>query len=269
MNDTNKPKPGRDGSWGPAARDWAAAQEGTMSPIFKAVLARVGVGPGKAVLDVGCGTGLFCLLASRMGAEVAGIDASPGQIEVARERLPNADLRQGEMDELPFDSGVYDLVSCCNALQYSTDTLQALREMIRVAKPGATVSILTSGRTGPHGMRAFFAGLSALREQKPEATPPPPRPLFADPDALGRYMAEAGLTLYEEKEVECDWDYPNLETALKGGLSFAPGVRAIRDLGKDAVYEAVAAELEQYKTASGGYHIPNMARYVLGRVKAN
>lgn len=36
--------------------------------------------------------------------------------------------------------------------------------------------------------------------------------------------------------------------------------------GKDAVYELVSQSPEPYKTESGGYHIPNHARYVLGRV---
>jgi len=80
-------------------------------------------------------------------------------------------------------------------------------------------------------------------------------------------MEEAGLEVFEEGEVDCDWDYPDLATALKGGLSFAPGVRILRYAGKDAVYELVSQSLEPYKTESGEYHIPNRARYVLGRVK--
>jgi hypothetical protein len=67
--------------------------------------------------------------------------------------------------------------------------------------------------------------------------------------------------------VECDWDYPDLETALRGILSFAPGVRAIRAAGAEPVRAAVAEALAPYRTTSGGYHLPNRARYVLARAE--
>src|SRR5947209_9994319 len=91
-----------DDVWGVASRDWAAIQEKTLCPLFAAVLEAAGVGSGSKVLDVACGTGLFCLMATKRGSIVAGLDASPGQLVVAHERLPNADLREGEMEVLPF-----------------------------------------------------------------------------------------------------------------------------------------------------------------------
>ena len=265
-NNSGAPKPGRDGSWGAAARDWAEAQEATMQPVFEAVLDRAEIGEGKAVLDVGCGTGLLCLLAFQRGAAAAGLDASTGQLEVARERLPQADFRLGEMEQLPFEDEQFDLITSCNALQYSTDTVGTLREMARVAKPGAIVGIMTGSRTGPSGMSAFYSNLGELREKTSGPDSRAPRVLFSDPDALIRFMQEAGLEVFEEQEVDCDWDYPDLATALKGGLSFAPGVRILQHAGKDAVHRLVEQSLEPYKIEGGGYHIPNRARYVLGRV---
>jgi SAM-dependent methyltransferase len=260
-------KPGRDGSWGAAARDWATYQEGTMSPIFKAVLERVDIGPGKAVLDVGCGTGLFCMMAIDTGATAAGLDASAGQLEVARERLPQADFRQGEMEDIPFADNQFDLISCCNALQYSMDPLSTLRQMKRVSKPGGSVSIISGTRTstGTSGMGAVYANLMELREKTSAPGPKAPRIIFSDPDAITRFMGEAGLEVYDEQEVDCPWDYPDLESAFRGGMSFAPGVRIIQYAGRDAVYELVRQSLEPYKTSTGGYHIPNRARYVLGK----
>lgn len=237
-----------------------------MQPIFEAVLDRAEVGEGKAVLDVGCGTGLLCSLAYKLGATATGLDASAGQLEVARERVPQVDFRLGEMEQLPFEDGQFDLVTGGNALQYSTDTVGTPREIARVSKPGGIVGIMTGSRTGPSGMGAFYSNLGELRETTSGPGSRAPRVLFSDPDALTRYMEEAELEILEEREVDCDWDYPDLATALRGGLSFAPGVRILRHAGKEAAYELVAQSLEPYKTESSGYHIPNRARYVLGRV---
>jgi SAM-dependent methyltransferase len=261
---------GRDGGWGAAARDWAALQEGSQRPVFERVLARAGIGQGSAVLDVACGTGLFLLLAQERGAAVAGLDASAGQLAVARERLPDGDLREGEMDALPFEDGRFDLASCSLALQYATDAVQALREMRRVGKPGASVAIITPPLTGARGSGVTFEALAPFRAQGQAApTDPvtPARAIFREPGTLERFMAEAGLAIYDDGVVATDWDYPDLDSALRGVLSYAPGVRAIRTAGVEAVHAAVAPALEPFRTASGGYHLPNQSRYVLARAQ--
>lgn len=60
-----------------------------------------------------------------------------GLLEVAKERAPDADLRVGDREELPYDSGTFDYVTAFNAVQYATDPRRALAQLARVAKPGA------------------------------------------------------------------------------------------------------------------------------------
>jgi 2-polyprenyl-3-methyl-5-hydroxy-6-metoxy-1,4-benzoquinol methylase len=60
-----------------------------------------GIEAGASVLDVGCGSGEFCELASARGARVSGSDAAEGLVEIARCRLPEADLRVGPIERLP------------------------------------------------------------------------------------------------------------------------------------------------------------------------
>ena len=88
------------------------------------------------VLDVGCGNGDFCALALERGAQVSGIDAAPAMIATAKERAPDADLRVGEMDALPYADGAFDLVTGFNSLQFSDDPVAALREWMRVGRHG-------------------------------------------------------------------------------------------------------------------------------------
>ena len=100
----------------------------------------VGAGGGTRLLDAGCGSGLALALAARRGAVVTGLDALAGLLAIARERLPEADLREGDLEELPYADDSFDAVTAFNAVQYASDPTAALREIKRVAVPGAPVA---------------------------------------------------------------------------------------------------------------------------------
>ncbi|MEP6592990.1 MAG: class I SAM-dependent methyltransferase, partial [Acidobacteriota bacterium] len=106
-------------------------QEGTARPLFERVLERTNVGPGTRYLDVGCGAGLACHLGATRGAEVAGLDATESLLAVARQRVPTADLRVGEMEQLPFEDAAFDVVTGFNSFQYAARPIQALAEAKR------------------------------------------------------------------------------------------------------------------------------------------
>src|ERR1700689_4047925 len=63
---------------------------------------RLGVTKGDRLLDIACGAGLAVELAELRGAVCAGIDASQRLINIALDRSPNADLRVGDMHDLPW-----------------------------------------------------------------------------------------------------------------------------------------------------------------------
>lgn len=86
--------------WGARAHDWAAS-EVRQVPTYEEAIRRVGIGAGQRVLELGCGSGVFLRLAADRGAEVFGLDASEALIELARSRVPEADLRVGDMQFLP------------------------------------------------------------------------------------------------------------------------------------------------------------------------
>lgn len=96
----------------------------------------------KLLLDVGCGPGLDAEHYTMNGANVIGIDRSPRQIEIAIKRGCGKFV-VGEMEGLPYKSDLFDVVTSVYALQASDDVPKSLREMIRVAKPGATILVAT------------------------------------------------------------------------------------------------------------------------------
>jgi ubiquinone/menaquinone biosynthesis C-methylase UbiE len=97
---------------------------------------------GKRVLDVACGSGHDAAYYAKQGADVYGIDLSQVEIEMAQQKV-KGQFRVGTMNALPYDSNSFDLVTSVYALQASDDVLKALLEMIRVAKPGATIQVTT------------------------------------------------------------------------------------------------------------------------------
>src|SRR5262249_33881092 len=120
--------------WGVGARDYADLGEAAFRPLYEAVLDVAGGRAGTRLLAGGCGPGLAALLAARRGAEVAGLDAAETSVAIARERTPAGDFRVGEMEELPWPDGTFDVVTGFNAFQYAADPINALREARRVAR---------------------------------------------------------------------------------------------------------------------------------------
>src|ERR671923_2776696 len=122
--------------WGARADDWARTEEQQL-PAYAEALRRVGLEPGDRVLDVGCGTGVFLGLVAERGAKPCGIDASEALLELARRRVPGADLRMGDMQFLPYGDDGFALVTGFTSFFFAADLVAALREAGRVARPAA------------------------------------------------------------------------------------------------------------------------------------
>lgn len=110
-----------------------------------------GVKSGDSVLEVGCGTGEVTLVAkARAGSagRVAGIDASPEMIEVARAKAAqqgvDIDFRHALIEALPFPDHTFDVVLSSLMMHHLPDDLKqdGLREISRVLKPGGHLLVV-------------------------------------------------------------------------------------------------------------------------------
>jgi SAM-dependent methyltransferase len=247
--------------WGMRARDWAEVQEILYIPLFETVLRQTGVGSGTAVLDVGCGSCFYCQMAANRGAQVSGLDAADLLLDIARERVPQADFRSGEMENLPYADGTFDVVTGFNSFQFAANPVNALKEARRVLRPGGRLAIAIWGKPEETGPIPYFNALSSFLPPPPPGSPGP-FALSMD-GALEALVTQAGMLPGKIQVVDCPWNYPDENTLLRGLLSPAPAIRAVQQAGEAAVREAILKALAPFKTASGGYAIQNIARYMI------
>jgi SAM-dependent methyltransferase len=247
--------------WGGAPEDWADLQEPAGAPIYEAAFDAMGLTEGRRLLDVGCGTGFALQLAHKRGAIVSGFDASGAMLRVARTRLPDAEFRQGDLEDLPYGDGSFDAVTAFNSVQYASDPIQGLREIKRVAVAGAPVAVATWGDPERCDGKAIIAAIGAL------LPPPPPGAAgpfaLAPPGALEALVEQAGLTADRALEVSAPFGYPDLETAERANLSAGPTRLAIGHAGLDAVRQAFTTALQPFVQPDGSVHLDNVFRVVL------
>ena len=246
--------------WGARPDDWALT-EGMQLPTYMAALERTGVASGWRVLDVGSGAGAFLRLVADRGGEPHGLDASAALIALARERLPEADLRVGEMEELPWEDDSFDLVTGFNSFFFANDMVAALREARRVAKPGAPVVIQVWGAHERCDLEAMKQIARPFLPPRPPDAPPDPD--LSQPGMLRELAIQAGLTPGEEFETTWAFEYPDAETLGRAmtavaGLAVLAGAKREREL-ENAIVDGLAS----YRRPDGSYRLSNEYHYLI------
>jgi SAM-dependent methyltransferase len=248
--------------WGARPDDWAGNEE-QQRPTYEEAIRRVGVTAGQRVLDIGCGSGVFLRLAADRGAQVFGLDASEALIEVARTRVPDADLRVGDMQFLPFEDDAFDLVTGFNSFFFAADMTAALREAGRVAKPGAAVVIQVWGRPERCDLEAMKAVVRPFMPAPPPGAPPAPE--LWKPGVLEAMAAEAGLTPQSSFDTSWSFEYADEESLGRGMLAPAGIAELVGPAHEEEVRRAIVDALASSRTASGAYRLENEWHYVIAR----
>ena len=250
--------------WGARPADWALSEDQQV-PTYEDALARVGLEPGQLVLDIGCGAGAFLQLVTERGARAFGLDASEALLDVARTRVPDADLRVGDMEALPYDDDTFDLVTGFNAFFFANDIVAALREAGRVAKPGAAVVIQV---WGPHEHNDLEAMKEIVRPFfPPRPADAPPEPDYSKPGVLEDLATRAGL----DPESTFDSTWPNVypDAEILGRALIAPAGIAVL-IGPDReqeVKDAIVRGLARFRGPDGSYRLQNTYRSLIARAR--
>jgi SAM-dependent methyltransferase len=102
-------------------------------PIVHEILAEL---PPGTALDAACGTGRHAEYLSSLGHHVIGVDSSPDMLDLARQRVPDAEFRRGDLHPLPVPDNHFDIAVCALALTHLDDLTPAFAEFARVLRPG-------------------------------------------------------------------------------------------------------------------------------------
>ena len=121
--------------WSVAPTYWTQHFEPWFLPMYKKVLEELKPTEHDLLLDAGCGSGLFTYMAIQAGAQVIGIDAANGLLEVARRRNPQNNFLEEDLEDLPFADESFHSVVGFNSFQYAGSFEKAMEEAARVLKP--------------------------------------------------------------------------------------------------------------------------------------
>ena len=121
-----------DEGWGRRAVDWATLSEPGNAREYSFFHQHLNISSGDRLLDVACGSGIAHELAAIRGAVCYGIEASHPLVAVAQDRSPDADLRVGDMEALPWADESFDIVTSFRGIWGTTS--KAVEEAYRVLR---------------------------------------------------------------------------------------------------------------------------------------
>ena len=219
--------------------------------------------PGESILDLACGTGLVTFpLAQAVGPQgrVVATDISDRMIDIIRHEATGRGLTQIDafradaesQDALEGDQ--FDLVTCALGLMYVPDPIQAMREALRVLKPGGRAVFAVWGARKACGWAEIFPIVDARVESDV-------CPLFfrlGTGQTMASEMGEAGFTDIQQTDVSTHLPYDDDASALEAAFVGGPVALAydrFDEPTRAAAHQDYLASIASYRT-DAGYRIP-------------
>lgn len=264
------------GAWDAIAAGYDEHVTPTHERLANEALDRLEIGPGTRFLDVAAGSGALGRAAAQRGAEVLGIDISPGMIEklndgARRSGLANLAGRVMDGHDLDLAADTFDAAGSMFGVMLFPDLPRGLREMARVTKPGGKVLVVTFGPPRHVEFLGFFLG--AVKRVVPDfaglPTDPPPLPFqVSDPDVLRSRMIEAGLADVSMATTTETLKFASAEDLWTWLSSSNPiGAKLTGDLPPDtaaSVREVLGAMLRERAGGSGPARLTNPINIAVG-----
>ena len=128
------------------AEPFARAQAIRSPEVLERIVKMAEAGPDDTVLDVACGPGLLACAFARVARHAVGVDITPAMLDQARKTqqeqgLTNVSWQSGDVLSLPYPDQHFSIVVSRFAFHHLADPLAALKEMVRVCKPGGRVVV--------------------------------------------------------------------------------------------------------------------------------
>ncbi len=230
-----------DEGWGRRAVDFATLSEPAQCREYVTLHHHLGVGPGDRLLDMACGSGLAMEMATAVHATCSGIDASPRLIAVARDRSPHADLRVGDMHDLPWPDASFDVVTSFRGIWGTTPG--AVAEAHRVLVPGGRLGITVWGHIKPSPGAWALAPLALASGPKVEHQAA--MVALGRPGAGEELLARCGFVDIERHEIPFVWEFADPNAYARAISSVGPAYEAIENVGEEEFMRSATAIAQQ------------------------
>lgn len=250
--------------WGRAPSEWVELQESFSIPLWESMLDATGVGSGSNVLDAGCGAGGASVLVDRRGAFATGLDASAGLIELAKRRVPKADFRVGDLEDLPFNDKEFDAVIAASSIQYAGDPLAAVREISRVTAPGGRVAVGLFSTPEKVDYRVVF---EAIRDALPEPSEGEGPFALSSPGKLESLIEATALTLVGDGDADCPFNFTDMDEFWRGCISAGPAQAALEVVTAEDLRRRLESAAAPYRQPDGSIRFEVAFRYVIATMR--
>ena len=265
-------------SWNKFSTGWKKWDDLTMDflkPMGDEIIRLLNPKEAEVVLDIAAGTGEPGLtIASRLpGGKVVITDLSEDMLEIARENakkreISNIETRTCDVCELPFADATFDTISCRFGLMFFPDMLMAIREMVRVLKPGGRVATSVWNVPDKNFWVTAIGGTINRNMQLP--APPPGAPgMFrcAQSGLIRDLFQQAGLKNTSEKEVNGKLRCGNADVYWSMLTEVAAPFVAALSKANDAMKEKIREEVYQavyQRYPDGNVQIDSSALVIYG-----
>jgi SAM-dependent methyltransferase len=214
---------------------------------------------GDRVLDIGCGTGVLARVAAEHVAaksQVTGLDLNHGMLAVARRLQPQVDWRQGDARTLPFADASYDVVMSQFALMYFSDRTAALKEMVRVLRPGGRLAIAV---WGPFENARGYVILTEIARRKcgQAAADVLTAPfVLGDAETLRNLLKEAGINEAVIELRDGTMKFPTIEAFVETEVKGSPLEALLNGESYQGLMQEAMEKLQQFQASSGEVVMP-------------
>ncbi len=237
---------------------------------MEGMIATVSPKGGQAVLDLCCGHGAMTSALCARGCNVTGLDFSSAMLEHAARRAPEAQFREGDAQDLPFDDASFDVILSNCGIMHLPDQPRALAEARRVLRPEGTFAITVW--FGPDVSPSFRIAFDAMKAHADPSVGAPPQPdffQFARRDVAEEMLGEADLRVKAHDTIDCAWHLDTPEQLFdiysKATVRMAMLLSAQPAAAVEAIREAMTATVARDHAVDGGYSVPIPAALIIAR----
>ena len=195
------------------------------------------------------------------GAQAIGVDFSKDAVDLAKRLVPAGEFRQGDAQSLPFHDDTFDAAVCNYGVIHVPEPERALREMVRVVRPGGRVAIGVWDSTTPNN--GFSLVYVAVRAHGTMDVPVPHGPdyfQFSTDEKMRAALAEVGLTKLQTRMVEQRWNVTSASQYMQAMLGGTVRASAVLTAQTDAAKAKILRFLEQTLAgmpgSKGGFDLP-------------